>query len=348
MAYSRSTRLFSLISLSLLAQISCPSMAAGFWNFNIFEGANIESSDHHGADLKEVSFQGTKMSRANFQDANLVRANFKEADMSEANFKNATLSGANLQNATVTRVNFQGAKFDSINAQNTKMSFSNFETALLQNSNLQNSDLRATNFQGTDLTHTNLQSSDIYQTSFKGAKIAFTNLQGAAMELSSFQDADIQGANFQGVNMTESNFKGAFVHPATAEDNSYTPFGCVPASFRAKVQRDPIKKTYDEKWQKVADKVVKLNLETETCTDFEDASFKETIFYNVNFSNPEHFKNSNLTVAQLCRAQSLYGSTFPKNIMADIKRDKACAKKLTDKALFEQVRDDFLRAQKNK
>lgn len=352
MAHSQSSvRLFRLITLSLLGQLSCtPLLAANFFNFNLFQGVNIESSDHQGSNMQEVNFQGTKMSRANFQNANLSRAIFKEADMKEANFQGANLSGANLLNANAARVNFLGARIDSANLQNAKMAFANFQDTNLQNSSFQESDLRKANFQGANLTRTIFQSADLYQVSFQGAKIISTNLQGAAMELSSFQDAEIQDANFKGVNMKESNFRNAYIHPISAADTSYTPFGCVPISLRAKVQRDDAvrqSKQYDEKWKQVTDKVASINLDTETCTEFEDSSFKDAILHNVNFSNPDHFKISNLTVAQLCRAISLYGSTFPQTVMAEIKKDKACERKLTDKALFDQARDDFLRVQKN-
>ncbi len=337
-------RLIKLIVLTLLIQLPLYSFASTFFNFNVFEGSNIESSNHQGADMKNVNFQGTKMFRANFQNSNVSHANFKYADMREANFQRATLSNTNLLQANITRANFLDSKLDNANLQNTQASFANFQNANLQKANFQTSDLRLASFQYADLTQTNLQSADIFQTSFKGAKMIITNLQGSSMELNSFEDAYIQGANFQGVNLSDSNFINAYIHPATPNDTTYTPFGCIAATFRAKTQRD-LPNT-DKKWQKFSDKMMTLQppeLQTEICTNFQEVSLKNAILHNVNFSNPEHFKYSSLTAAHLCRAQSLFGSTFPKHIMTTIKRDKSCARKLTDKALFERVRNEFLK-----
>ncbi|MES2205236.1 MAG: pentapeptide repeat-containing protein [Pseudomonadota bacterium] len=336
-------QIMHLILLSLL--LPSFSFAAQFFNLNVFEGANIELSDHHGADMKNVNFQGTNMMRANFKGSNVSNANFKEANMQEADFEKAILSSANLLNANITRTNFLSAHLDNANLQNTQASFANFQNTNLQKSNFQASDLRLASFQYADLTQANLQSADIFQTSFKGAKLIVTNFKGSAMELNSFEDADIQGANFQGVNLSDSNFRYAYIHPATPNDTTYSPFGCIASTLRAKTLRD-LNIKEDAQWKKVGDNMINLQpieTPTEICTNFQEVSFKDAILHNVNFSNPEHFKYANITVAHLCKAQSLFGSTFPKHIMNAIKRDKSCSKKLTNKALFERVKDNFLK-----
>ena len=332
-----------LILLFLL--IPSFSFSAQLFNLNIFEGANIELSDHHDADMRNVNFQGAKMIRANFKGSNVSNANFKEATMQEADFEKAVLSNANLLNANIARTNFLSAQLDNANLKNTQASFANFQNTNLQKANFQASDLRLASFQYADLTQTNFQSADIFQTSFKGAKLIITNFQGSAMELNSFEDADIQGANLQGVNLSNSNFRYAYIHPATPNDTTYSPFGCIASTFRAKTLRD-LNIKEDAQWKKLGDNMINLQpLETPTeiCTNFQEVSFKDAIIHNVNFSNLEHFKFANITVTHLCKAQSLFGSTFPKHIMAAIKRDKSCAHKLTNKALFERVKSNFLK-----
>jgi uncharacterized protein YjbI with pentapeptide repeats len=358
-----------ILSLSLLYCAPIPSLA--FWPFDLirefftdeeqeiqsinFENANLESKDQHNVNFQSVNFKNAKMFRSNFQQAKLRNSNFQNADMRETSFLNAVLPISNFHQADLTRSNFKGANLEISHMNTAKMVFVNFEEANLTHTHMDNSDMRKSDFKQAILMNTSLKSSDIYQANFEGASIIHTDFKGSAMESNSFQGTEIQGAQFQGANLRESNFRSAYIHPEKldAPQNSYTPFGCIAGSFRAKIHYDdsntPERKS-DAKWEKLNKNISTASsaVEPEACTNFEETSFKDAILYKVNFSIPQHVNFSNLTVEQLCQARSLYQSTFPPAMMKTMKKNKACYKKITDKALFEQAQNDFFKSKKSK
>jgi uncharacterized protein YjbI with pentapeptide repeats len=279
------------------------------------------------------------MWRANFKGSTINQANLKNATLEEANFPNTALSGANFTSANLTRLNLHQSKVDHANFQHAHMMFVNLTDSSATYANFEGADLKRSNFENTDLTQANFKNTDLYQANFKNAKLIDTNFEGSNLEAVSLHNADISGVSMKGINLKESNFKEAYLHPKSANDTNYTPFGCIPNTHST---------TSNGTWQKAENTVINANQtwnpnkdKLELCTNFEDVSLKDAILYRVNFSNPEHFKMANFGTAHLCRAQSLYGSIFPEYVMNEIKKDKACSQKLLDKAIYDKAVEEF-------
>ncbi|UCF93802.1 MAG: pentapeptide repeat-containing protein [Desulfobacterales bacterium] len=208
--------------------------------------------------------------------ADLSRADLKNGSLDRANLNKANLLGANLQGANLEGASLQGASLWEVNLQQA-----NLKGAFLQEANLRGANLREANLLGGNLEQASLMEA---------------NLQKAYLEKAYLSEAYLGNANLREADLREADLEKAELPEADLE--------------KADLAKADLRRAYLGKAR-----LPMANLESTDLrqADLLEANLQEAKLNGANLGGTLLIATnlrgaSDLTVNQLCRAQTLHRS----------------------------------------